>query len=146
MSLFDQAVKLSFTSKDGEDDEPDQPDQPCEQNWGKWKKPPPGPGSDSARFAPYILVHILALRSEHRRAFVARAKRIRDLVIWRFLICCGRRQWRPVSFHLCIWAPAVATQFSVLQAPPVATLVISFHFIASFLWAPPVATQFSVLS
>ena len=57
MSLFDQAVKLSFTSKDGEDDEPDQPDQPdepCEQNWAKWKKPPPGPGSDSARFAPYI--------------------------------------------------------------------------------------------
>ena len=103
MSLFDQAVKLSFTSKDGEDDEPDQPDQPdepCEQNWGKWKKPPPGPGSDSARFAPYILVHILALRSEHRRAFVARAKRIRDLVIWRFLICCGRRQWRPLSFHV----------------------------------------------
>ena len=72
---------------------------------------------------------LLALRSEHRRAFVARANRNCDLVIWRFLICCGRRQWRPVSF----WAPGVATQFSVLQAPPVATLVISFHFIASFL-------------
>ena len=72
---------------------------------------------------------LLALRSEHGRAFVARANRNCDLVIWRFLICCGRRQWRPVSF----WAPAVATQFSVLQAPPVATLVISFHFIASFL-------------
>ena len=61
MSLFDQAVKLSFTSKDGEDDEPDQPDQPdepCEQNWAKLKKPPPGPGSDSAPSLPtYILVH-----------------------------------------------------------------------------------------
>ena len=41
-----------------------------------------------------------------------------------------------------IWAP----QFSVVRAPPVATLVSSFHFITSLLWAPPVATQFSVLS
>ena len=45
-----------------------------------------------------------------------------------------------------LWAPPVATQFSVVRAPPVPTLVRSFHFITSFLWAPPVATQFSVLS
>ena len=43
-------------------------------------------------------------------------------------------------------APPVATQFSVVRAPPVATLASSFHFVTSFLWAPPVATQFSVLS
>ena len=55
VSLFDQAVKLSFKSKDDEDDEPygEEPDQPDQQNCGKWKKPPPDPGSDSARFAPY---------------------------------------------------------------------------------------------
>ena len=40
----------------------------------------------------------------------------------------------------------MATQFSVVRAPPVSTLVSSFQFITSFLWAPPVATQFSVLS
>ena len=45
-----------------------------------------------------------------------------------------------------LWAPPVATQFSVVRAPTVATLVISFYVFASFLWAPPVATQFSVLS
>ncbi len=63
----------------------------------------------------------------------------------------GRRQWR--HFYICtythipfdfiallLWSPPVATQFSVVRAPPVATLVISFYFIASFLWAPPVAT------
>ena len=31
------------------------------------------------------------------------------------------------------WAPPVATQFSVVRAPPVAILVISFQFISSFL-------------
>ena len=45
-----------------------------------------------------------------------------------------------------LWALPVATQFSVVWAPPVATLASSFHFVRSFLWAPPVATQFSVLS
>jgi len=44
-----------------------------------------------------------------------------------------------------LWAPPVATQFSVLRAPPVATL-LSFPATASYLWAPPVATQFSFLS
>ena len=29
-----------------------------------------------------------------------------------------------------LWAPPVATQFSVVRAPPVATLVISFYTIA----------------
>ena len=54
VSLFDQAVKLSFKSKDDEDaDQPDLPDEPDEQNWENWKRPPPGPCSDSARFAPY---------------------------------------------------------------------------------------------
>ena len=43
-----------------------------------------------------------------------------------------------------LWAPPVETQFSVVRAPPVATLVISCHRIISV--APPVATQFSVLS
>ena len=45
-----------------------------------------------------------------------------------------------------IRAPPAATQFSVVRAPPVATLVSSFHFVSSYLWAPPVASQFSVLS
>ena len=45
-----------------------------------------------------------------------------------------------------LWAPPVATQFSVVRAPPASTLASSFQFITSFLWAPPVATQFSVLS
>jgi len=41
----------------------------------------------------------------------------------------------------------VATQFSVVRAPPVhSSPCQSFHFITSFLWVPPVATQFSVLS
>ena len=45
----------------------------------------------------------------------------------------------PTYIHNISLGTARATQFSLVRAPPVATLV------SSFLWAPPVATQFSVV-
>ena len=49
----------------------------------------------------------------------------------------------PVHFiESFLWAPPAATQFSVVRAPPVATLVSFLHFVSSYLWAPPVASQF----
>ena len=146
MSLFDQTVKLSFTSKDGEDGEPDQPyqpDGPCEQNEGKWKKPPPGPGSDSARFAPYILVSWpYALSSVERSSRVPK-----EFAIWSFggfLFVSGVASGDPC--HFISLGAACGDSVFCCSGTPVPTLVISYHFIASFLWAPPVATQFSVLS
>ena len=55
VSFLDQAVKLSFKSKDEEDDEQfgEEPDEPDQQSYGKAKKPPPDPGSDSGRSTPY---------------------------------------------------------------------------------------------
>ena len=55
VSFLDQAVKLSFKFKDEEDDEQfgEEPDEPDQQSYGKVKKPPPDPGSDSARSTPY---------------------------------------------------------------------------------------------
>ena len=56
VSFLDQAVKLSFKSKDDEDDEQfgEEPDgEPDQQSYGKARKPPPDPGSDSGRSTPY---------------------------------------------------------------------------------------------
>ena len=112
--LFDQAVKLSFTSKDGEDDEPDQPDQPdepCEQNWSKWKKPPPGPGSDSAPSLPTYIHSSTYICWPYSLSIVERSSRVpTEIAIWSsggFLFVAGvasgdpfhsgRRVW-PLSF------------------------------------------------
>ena len=51
----------------------------------------------------------------------------------RSFLLFGHRQWRPLHISSFPWAPPVATQFSVVRAPPVAILVISFQFISSFL-------------
>ena len=56
VSFLDQAVKLSFKSKDDEDDEQFgvEPDgESDQQSYGKARKPPPDPGSDSGRSTPY---------------------------------------------------------------------------------------------
>ena len=56
------------------------------------------------------------------------------------------REFSKALYCLGLVLALTVLQFSVVRAPPVATLVISCYFIASFLWAPPVATQLSVLS
>ena len=46
----------------------------------------------------------------------------------------GHRQWRPLLHSSFLWAPPVATQFSVVRASTVATFVLSFLFIPTILW------------
>ena len=92
VSFLDQAVKLSFKSKDDEDDEQfgEEPDgEPDQQSYGKKRKRSPDRGSDSGSSFRY---YYLGPRNKRRRVCLARDNRIRKVVIWRFLMCVRIRR------------------------------------------------------